>query len=96
MKYVPAEEIEKVVLKKLKEMSTDKDLIKKIVSEANKNTESTLRNLKKDRRSQENNLAPVKEAIQNIMNVLSQGKGLKKSKSIAEELNRLEIQKEQI
>ena len=96
MKYVPAPELEKAVLKKLKEMGTDKKLIKKIVSEANKNTESTLKELNKNRRIQENKLLPIKDAIANIVDVISKGKGMDKIKSLSEKLNELELQKEQI
>ena len=96
MKYVPAPELEKTVLKKLKEMSGNKQLIKNIINEANKNTEKTLKDLKSQRRTQENNLSPIKDAIKNLVHAISQGKGLDKSKSILEELNGLESQKEQI
>jgi site-specific DNA recombinase len=96
MKYVPATELEQAVLNKLKEMSTDKKLIQKIVNEANKDTESTLSSLKKDHRIQENKLAPIKNAIKNILNNMSKEKRLKDSKSVLEELSRLELQKEQI
>lgn len=96
MKYVPAPELEKAVLKKLKGMSIDKNLIKKIVSEANKNTESTLKELNKNRRIQENKLIPIKDAIANIVDVISKGKGMDKIKSLSEKLNELELQKEQI
>ena len=96
MKYVPATELEQAVLNKLKEMSTDKKLIQKIVNEANKDTESTLSSLKKDHRIQENKLAPIKNAIKNILNNMAKEKRLKDSKSVLEELSRLELQKEQI
>ena len=96
MKYVPALELEKTVLKKLKGMSTDKKLIKKIVNEANKNAESTLKELNKNRRVQENKLIPIKDAISNIMDIIEKGKGLNKIKSLSERLNELELQKGQI
>jgi len=96
MKYVPAPELENAVLKKLKIMATNKDLIKKIVHESNKSVESTLNSLKKDRRIQENKLAPIKDGIKNIIKAISQGKGLEKSKSLSQELSELEVQKEQI
>ncbi|MHC4124614.1 MAG: recombinase family protein [Planctomycetota bacterium] len=96
MKYVPAPEIEKAVLKKLKGMSVDKKLIGKIVKEANKSTESTLKSLLKDRRIQENKLLPIKDAVKNIVAVISKGKGMDKIKSLSEELKELELQKDQI
>ena len=95
MKYVPAPELEKTVLKKLKEMSGDKELIKNIIKEANKNTESTLKELKKQRRIQDNELKPIKDSIKNLVHAISQGNGLDKSKSILEELNESETQKDQ-
>ena len=96
MRYVPAAELEKVVLDKLKQMSADKKRIQRIVNEANKDTESTLINLRKDRKIQENKLAPIKNAIKNILNNMAKEERLKNSKSVSEELNRLELQREQI
>ena len=96
MKYVPATELEKAVLNKLKEMSTDKKLIEKIVNEANKDTESTLLSLKRDHKVQDNKLAPIKNSIKNILSNMAREARLKNSKSISEELGSLELQKEQI
>jgi len=96
MRYVPAAELEKVVLDKLKQMSRDKKRIQRIVNEANKDTESTLTNLRKDRKIQENKLAPIKNAIKNILSNMAKEEKLKNSKSISEELNRLELQQEQM
>ena len=96
MRYVPAAELEKVVLDKLKQMSVDKKRIQNIVNEANKDTESTLTSLRKDRKIQENKLAPIKNAIKNIIGNMAKEERLKDSKSVSEELNRLELQREQI
>ncbi len=96
MRYVPASELEKAVLNKLKEMSTDKKRIQRIVNEANKDTASTLISLKKDSKIQENKLAPIKNSIKNILNNMAKEERLKNRASVSEELSRLELQREQI
>jgi site-specific DNA recombinase len=96
MKYVPASQIEKVVITKLKEMSIDKKRIQRIVEEANKDTSSTLKSLKKDRKNQEVKVVGVKDKIKNILYNISIHPRLKNIKSIAEELAELEQQKEQV
>ena len=96
MKYVPAIQLEKVVINKLKEMSADKKMIQRIVDEANKDNTRTLNSLKKDRKIQEATLIGIKDKIKNIMHNISSHTALKKSKSITEELGQLEEQKDQI
>ena len=93
MKYVPAIEFEKAILKKLKEMSHDKKLLAKIVREANESTESTLNALKKDRKIQENKLKPTQDSINNILDAISKGI---KNRSVTEKLTEFEAQKEEM
>jgi len=93
MKYVPAKEFEKTILKKLKDMSQDKKRLQKIVKGANKSIESALLSLKQDRKIQENKLKPITDSIKNILDALSKGI---KNKSVSEKLSELELQKDQI
>ena len=96
MKYVPAAQLEKVVLVELRKMSTDKQRIQKIVDEANKDTGSTLTGLKKDRKRQEIKHTEIGGKIKNIMHTISSHAHLKNSKSIGKELGDLETQQSQI
>ncbi|MFH1904451.1 MAG: recombinase zinc beta ribbon domain-containing protein [bacterium] len=92
MRYVPAAEIEKAVLKKLSSMAQDKKLFDKIIKEANDSVDSNVGHLKSEKISQENKLRAVKASIDNIINAMS--KGIGKTKSISIKLNELEAQRE--
>ena len=96
MKYVPASELERVVLQKLKEMSTDDKLLKRIVKEANKEVESILEDLKRQRFCQENRLKPVEVDIKNLLRAIAKEEKLKDMQSVIDELKSLEQQKMQI
>jgi len=96
MKYVPAAQLEKAVLNEIKKIGADKQRIQRIVDEANKDNNSTIKGLKKDRKHQDVQLTDVNGKIKNIMHNISSHPRLKSSKSIAEELNNLESQKNQI
>ena len=96
MKYVPAIQLEKVVLGKLKEISTDKATIQIIVNAANKDNSGTLNGLKKDRKTQEIKLTGINNKIKNLIHNIANNQTLKNSDTIAEELGRLEEQKTQI
>lgn len=93
MKYVPAAELENAVIKKLKQMSHDKKLIKKIVNKANESNDSILTDLKKDSKIQENKLKPIQASIDNVIAAICKGI---KNKSVSDKLRDLEIQKEEI
>ncbi|MFH1318992.1 MAG: hypothetical protein ABIH71_08280, partial [Candidatus Omnitrophota bacterium] len=89
-----AVEIEKAILKKLKSMADDKNLLDKIIKEANDSVDSNIDHLKSEKISQENKLKAVKANIDNIINAISQGVG--KTKSISIKLDELETQRENL
>lgn len=91
MKYVPAEQLEKLIIKQLKKLSEDKKLIKDIVDKANQDTDKILDSLNKERISQENKAKPVREKIDNLIEAVS--KGLKEIPSVSKKLGDLEEQK---
>lgn len=94
MKYVPAKELEKLVIHKLKGLSEDKTLIKDIIEKSNKDTSSILDSLSKERISQENKLKPIKEKIDNLIEAV--GAGLKDIPSVTKKLAEFEEQKAEI
>ncbi|MFH0754103.1 MAG: recombinase family protein [Candidatus Omnitrophota bacterium] len=94
MKYVPAKELERLVVKKLKDLSDDKTLIKDIIEKSNKDSSSVLNNLNKEKMSQENKLKPLKEKIDNLIEALSSG--LKDIPSVSKKLVEYEEQKAEI
>jgi site-specific DNA recombinase len=96
MKYVPAAQLEKVVLAELKKIGSDKQRIQKIVDEANKDTHTIFNSLRKAKKNQETKLTGVKGKIKNLLHNISAHSGLKNSKSVMEELTDLETQKDQI
>ncbi len=94
MKYVPAEQIEKLVINQLRKLSDDSSLVKDIVEEANQNTDTVLEKLSKEKISQENKLKPIQDNIDNLIEAVS--KGLKDIPAVNKKLADMEEQKVQI
>ncbi|MCD4779756.1 MAG: recombinase zinc beta ribbon domain-containing protein [Candidatus Omnitrophica bacterium] len=94
MKYVPAEELEKLVLEQLKNLSHDKKLVRDIVTKANRNTDKLLKKLNSEKKDQENRLKPINEKIDNLIDAISSG--VKKTSSINKKMLELEQNKEEI
>lgn len=93
MKYVPAENFEKAVLKKLKEISQDKKLIEKIVKKANTSNNSIIGDLQREKKNHDNKLRPINNSIENILSAICKGV---ETKSVKNKLRDLELQKEEI
>ena len=91
-KYVPAEPLEKLVVQRLKELSTDENEIKNIVDQANSRQSEMLRKLAHDRDQLTRQHRAVKENLDGLVKVVEEG-GTKAFKSIAERMGQLEAEK---
>ena len=94
MRYVPAEELERVVLERLKELSVDDNTIKQIVEKANGLSGEEIQKLESQIIGLENQAKPVDSQIKNLVDGLANG--LKVSESVLERLKELEEQKKQL
>ncbi len=94
MRYVPAVELERVVLERLKELSVDDNTIKQIVEKANGLSGEEIQQLESHVIGMENQMKPVELQIKNLVDGLAQG--LKISESVLGRLKELEEQKKQL
>ncbi len=94
MKYVPADKLEKIVLNKIRLLSTDKEFLNQVILTANESSSGKLSGLVDQKKDQENKLLSIKEQIGNIVNAIA-GNQIKNPKSISEKLAELEEQRTQ-
>jgi len=93
MKRVSAEDIEEVIARRLIEMSKDQNLLTEILDEADTASRKERKILEERRNIQKRALAPIEQEIANIVKFIAQGKG---SAALSTEIERLEIQKQEI
>ncbi|MBU4000547.1 recombinase family protein [Patescibacteria group bacterium] len=88
-RYVPAESIEKFVLKRVKELTINQDEIKKMIARANKKENHQIEKLKGDKKALSKQLQDVKEKLTNIVDSIETG-GVKAFRSLNERADSLE------
>lgn len=73
MKYVPAEAIEEAIARRIKEISTDFNLVSSIVSDASRSSKEEIDILRKRKQIQEKKLEPLKQNIANWLELIGNG-----------------------
>jgi len=73
MKYVPAEAIEETIVRRIKEISKDFNLVNSLVSDASRSSKEEIEILKKRKQLQEEKLAPLKQNIANWLDLIGNG-----------------------
>lgn len=73
MKYVPAKAIEETIVRRIKEISKDFNLVNSLVSDASRSSREEIEILKKRKQLQEEKLAPLKQNIANWLDLIGNG-----------------------
>ena len=94
MRYVPAAELERVVLERLKAISMDEATIQEIVERANSLSGDEIQHLESQVMGQENQLRPIQQEIANYVEAI--GKGFNMTESVLRKLQELEAQQKQL
>lgn len=92
---VPAEALEKLILERLKELSTDENEVKKIVDEANSKQSDLLRKLARDQRQLNRQHQVVMNKLDSLVAAVEDG-GPKAFKRISERMAQLEKERSEI
>ncbi len=92
-KYVPAKSVEDFVIERLKELSTKKEEIDKMVEKASRAGNLKLASLNEEKMRLETTLAQLKVKINNIVDAVEAGQGFK---PFAERAKKLETEQESI
>ena len=79
MRYVPAEELERLVIEKLREISMDREVLDEIVSKANSEAFSDIDEFEKERALIEKQMKPVVRQLENYLKAIGEGFGVNKS-----------------
>lgn len=94
MKYVPAEQLEGIIIEKLKQMSVDKNLLDEIVAKANSSSTERIAEVEKEKRALENKLQPMSRQLDNYVKAIEKGFGI--NKTVLNKMQDLEHNKEQL
>lgn len=94
MKYVPAEQLESIIVEKIKQMSVDKELLNEIVDKANSSSGENIKVLEQERRPLENKLQPISQQLDNYAKAIGEGFGI--NKTVLNKMQDLEKSKEQL
>lgn len=95
MKYVPADKIEQLVMKKIKTLATDKKFLDQVISKANESVDAELAGIISQKTDQENKLIAVKNRIDGLITAIMEGT-VSKHKSIEKKMEDLEEQRKQL
>ena len=94
MRYVPANELERVVLERLKALSMDENVIQQIVEKANGSSAEEIQAQESHIQTLRNQLLPVEAQIKGYVDSI--GQGFDRSESVLGKLLELEAQKKQL
>jgi site-specific DNA recombinase len=94
MRYVPAEELERLVIEKLRGISMDRKVIDEIVAKANQEGFGDIADLEKELKALKNQLKPINVQLENYLKAIGEGFGINKSTLFR--MQNLEEQKAQL
>lgn len=95
MRYVPASQLEGLILKKIHNISVDKNYLEEIIIKANESVSDELEEMENRKKDHENKLLAVKENISNLIDAVANNK-IKENRSVSEKLDALEEQRNQL
>jgi len=85
MKYVPAEELEKIIVERIKAIRDKEEFLSKIITDANKSSREQIKILTERKQIQENKLKNLQQKIDNWVYHLSKTKKTSSTEPILEE-----------
>jgi len=94
MKYVPAEQLEGIIIEKLKQMSVDKKVLDEIVARGNSSSTDRIAELEKEKKTLENKIQPISRKLDNYAEAIGKGFGI--NQSVLNKMQDLEHNKEQL